>query len=168
LHLLSALEAALDKHAGQPSLAPTYNARLLSRSEALSSDISSLLQTSSEPSVWQTHPLYQSFLPLPTAVSNYVARINEISDSSDPTPLVAHSYVRYLGDLSGGQFIKRIVTKAYGLDESAVNFYEFGKLGGSGPTGANIGDMRKVKDWFREGIDTGVPGDDFAKGESPP
>lgn len=131
-------------------------------------DIGSLLQTTADPAEWQGHPLYQSFLPLPPAVADYTARINELSDSSDPTPLLAHSYVRYLGDLSGGQFIKRIVMKAYGLDQSSINFYEFGKLGESGATGASIGDMRKVKEWFRDGIDAGVPGDDSAKGELSP
>ncbi|KAG8963483.1 hypothetical protein FRC03_002952 [Tulasnella sp. 419] len=158
-HLYDTLEHALDLHASHPSLAPTYNARLLARSEAISNDIAHLLDVSSvSPDEWQAHPLYQSFLPLPSALTAYTSRIEEISSSSDPTPLLAHSYVRYLGDLSGGQVVKRIIQKAYGLEDSGYSFYEFGKLDGSSSGGelANLGDMKKLKEWFRAGIDSGV------------
>jgi len=86
-----------------------------------------------------------------------VNRINSISDSSDPSALLAHSYVRYLGDLSGGQSIRRVIAKAYELDEMSgigLEFYEFKELGGS--RRASQGDMKKIKEWFREGMNVGV------------
>ena len=56
---------------------------------------------------------------------DYVARIKEISDT-EPTLLVAHAYVRYLGDLSGGQALKNIVRSALNLPpEQGTKFYEF-------------------------------------------
>lgn len=84
-------------------------------------------------------------------------RINSISDSSDPSALLAHSYVRYMGDLSGGQSIRRVIAKAYELDEMSgigLEFYEFKELGGS--RRASQGDMKKIKKWFREGMNVGA------------
>jgi len=68
--------------------------------------------------------------------------------------------VRYLGDLSGGQTIRRRVARAYGLsdeDGAGVSFYEFSRLGGGGT--ASIGDMRKIKMWYRDGMNTGIADD---------
>lgn len=84
-------------------------------------------------------------------------RINSISDSPDPSALLAHSYVRYLGDLSGGQSIRRVIAKAYKLDEMSgigLEFYEFKELGGS--RRASQGDMKTIKEWFREGMNVGA------------
>lgn len=40
----------------------------------------------------------------------------------------AHAYVRYLGDLSGGQAIKAILQRAYHLPDAAVQFYTFSEV----------------------------------------
>lgn len=42
--------------------------------------------------------------------------------------LVAHHYTRYLGDLSGGQAIGRILDRTYGLDGAGVAFYAFAAI----------------------------------------
>jgi heme oxygenase len=39
--------------------------------------------------------------------------------------LVAHHYTRYLGDLSGGQAIGRILDRTFGLGGAGLAFYEF-------------------------------------------
>eukprot|EP00121_Abeoforma_whisleri_P005982 Awhi_evm1s5431 len=49
----------------------------------------------------------------------YLNRLNEITRTK-PFLLVAHVYVRYLGDLSGGQVLKRIVRKALNLQHFDV------------------------------------------------
>lgn len=55
----------------------------------------------------------------------YVDRIKEISNS-DPALLVAHSYVRYMGDLSGGQALKNIIRSALSLPpDQGTNFHQF-------------------------------------------
>ena len=38
---------------------------------------------------------------------------------------MAHAYVRYLGDLSGGQMMGRSVAKTYDAGEAGTNFYNF-------------------------------------------
>lgn len=157
----------MDAHCTHPSLAPTYNPAILRRADALSSDISHFLScTTTSPAEWQQHPLYtDSFLPLPASLVRYISRLDMITQSSDPTPLLAHSYVRYLGDLSGGQYIKRILLKTYHVDETFMTFYEFRKLGGDhGTEMVGMGDMRKLKDWFKKGLDEGV-GEDVTKKE---
>lgn len=170
----------MERHASNPVLGPTYNPTLLARAPALLSDISSIL---GHPlSDIHSHPLFSSLAISPSAAPNakplanlkdipagleeYVSRLSTLAVSPDPAPLLAHAYVRYLGDLSGGQQIKRRVQKAYGLDEETgegVKFFEFGKLGGA-PGSANMGDMKKIKEWYRDGMNAGVGEDKDLKG----
>jgi len=89
----------------------------------------------------------------PPPLSDYVQRIEELSNSNDPCALLAHTYVRYLGDLSGGQSIRHTLAKAYNLDEAAgfgISFYGFKELRSSKT--ASQGEMKRIKDWFREGM----------------
>ncbi|KAF7422723.1 hypothetical protein PC9H_010879 [Pleurotus ostreatus] len=142
-HIYGAIEEALERHAANTVLQPTYNPILLARKSSLSADISAVLQVPE--SSWQAHPIYT---------------ITDI-ESTDPSLLLAHSYARYLGDLSGGQVIKHRTAKAYGLDEQSnigLSFYTFRQLGSSVPA-TSQGDMKKIKVWFKAGMDAGV-GDD--------
>lgn len=147
-----------------PVLEPIYNPALLQRAPALSSDIAQLLQVPE--SDWQSHPIHTSLMSSPpAALTTYVDRISAISNSDDPSPLVAHAYVRYLGDLSGGQNIRHTLAKAYDLDEAAgegVSFYAFKELASSKV--ASLGEMRRIKDWFRDGMDKGTEGNVSVKG----
>ncbi|KAJ3890774.1 hypothetical protein GG344DRAFT_48732 [Lentinula edodes] len=149
-------KVGLERHATHPVLEPTYNPPLLRRAPSLSSDIAQLLQVSE--STWKSHPIHQSLITSPPkAMSTYVNRIHDISNSGDPTPLVAHAYVRYLGDLSGGQTIRHSLAKAYDLDEASgegLSFYAFKELSSSKP--ASLGEMKRIKDWFRNGMNEGA------------
>ncbi len=59
------------------------------------------------------------------AGKTYVNRIKEVA-VTNPSLLVAHAYVRYMGDLSGGQSLKKIVRKALNLPENeGTRFHEF-------------------------------------------
>lgn len=69
----------------------------------------------------------EKIVPSP-AVNHYLSRIKEVA-KTNPTLLVAHAYVRYMGDLSGGQGLKHIARKAYKLpDNRGTQFYEFSGL----------------------------------------
>ncbi|MBE3001914.1 biliverdin-producing heme oxygenase [Nocardiopsis sp. HNM0947] len=65
----------------------------------------------------------------PTAPTRtYVARLQQMADH--PEGFVAHHYTRYLGDVSGGQFISKVARQTYGFDDGpGVCFYDFGALG---------------------------------------
>jgi heme oxygenase len=55
----------------------------------------------------------------------YVARLREVCFDW-AGGFVAHHYVRYLGDLSGGQIIRRILARTYGLGhDDGTSFYHF-------------------------------------------
>lgn len=63
------------------------------------------------------------------------------------------------------------IRKAYGLvDKQGTTFYEFVVMGSEGkselPT-ANIGEIKSIKRWFKNGIDAGVGNDVKAKGQVP-
>ncbi|KAI0826854.1 hypothetical protein BC628DRAFT_1372184 [Trametes gibbosa] len=161
-HVYDAFERALEQHATHPVLSPTHNPGLFARTASISADISYLLGVPE--ASWKTHPLHVALLTTasPPALTQYVARIEELAAGPDSARLLAHAYVRYLGDLSGGQFIRRRIVKAYGLEDGAgVSFYDFRPLGGASAssTSGTMGDLKKIKEWYREGMNAGV-GDD--------
>lgn len=113
LHALyAALEQALERNAAAPVVAPVRMPTLY-RGPALAQD----LEHFSGPS-WEG-------LPLTPAMRAYVARIEEVSAGA-PHLLAAHAYVRYLGDLSGGQMLVKVIRRSFGLtDKDGTAFYRF-------------------------------------------
>lgn len=59
------------------------------------------------------------------AATAYAARIGECA--TDPVRYIAHHYTRYLGDLSGGRAIGRILAREYGT-ERGFAFYDFPEI----------------------------------------
>lgn len=77
------------------------------------------------------------------AAQAYIERIRNVSASA-PELLVAHSYTRYLGDLSGGQILKKIAQRAMNLaDGEGTAFYEF----------QEIPDEKEFKTLYRSTLD---------------
>ena len=73
----------------------------------------------------------------------YVERIREVAQT-EPELLVAHCYTRYLGDLSGGQILKKISQRAMNLsDGEGTAFYEF----------EQIPDEKAFKNKYRQAMD---------------
>jgi heme oxygenase len=63
------------------------------------------------------------------AARAYALHLRQI-DATDPLLLVAHSYVRYLGDLSGGQILQEIIARALSLTgDDGTRFYRFAAPG---------------------------------------
>jgi len=61
------------------------------------------------------------------AADAYCARLRAAA-TEWPALLVAHHYTRYLGDLSGGQAIGRILDRAFELDGAGIAFYDFPEI----------------------------------------
>lgn len=79
--------------------------------------------------------------PVPSAVG-LADRVREMAER--PGPWVAHAWVRYMGDLSGGQVLARIVARSYGLaDDVGTAFYRF----------PEISDGDAFKATYRDGLD---------------
>jgi heme oxygenase len=77
------------------------------------------------------------------ATEGYVSRLDEVASTS-PEAFVAHHYTRYMGDLSGGQFIARAVRGAYELPGNAgTEFFVFD----------GIADLGVFKDEYRRRLD---------------
>jgi heme oxygenase len=77
------------------------------------------------------------------ATSAYLVRLREVASTS-PTGLLAHHYVRYLGDLSGGQVISAMLRRHYDAPAEALSFYDFGA----------VGDVVPYKRRYRELLDS--------------
>ena len=63
---------------------------------------------------------------------------------------------------------RRRVAKAYGLEDGAgLSFYEFRPLAGTtvAGEGANAGEMKRIKEWYREGMNAGVGDNKELKGD---
>jgi len=63
-------------------------------------------------------------LPMLPAAIEYVDAIAR-AGTGDGGRLVAHAYARYLGDLSGGQILKRLLARSLDLHPAALSFYDF-------------------------------------------
>jgi heme oxygenase len=116
LHALyDALEGALRRHAAHPAIAP-LDAATLYRTNALAHDLAALRAAGiADP---RPEP--------PAAARDYVARLARL-EAREPVRLVAHAYVRYLGDLAGGQLLAPIVERTYRLAPGdATRFYAYG------------------------------------------
>lgn len=109
-----ALEGAIGRHAGHALIAPVWQPGL-ARSAALQSDLIALHGAN-----WAV-----ALDPVPQALS-YADRVREL-EFAEPALLLAHAYVRYLGDLSGGQILRRVVGQRLALaDGRGLAFYDFG------------------------------------------
>lgn len=70
---------------------------------------------------------WQRQLPLLPAAKAYAQRIEHVVEDA-PTRLIGHIYTRYLGDLSGGRILRRILSKTYQLADDDMHFYSFPQI----------------------------------------
>ncbi|MBM2614079.1 biliverdin-producing heme oxygenase [Actinoplanes sp. LDG1-06] len=76
------------------------------------------------------------------ATRRYVERLREQCHHS-AVHFIAHHYVRYLGDLSGGLMVGRKVAQTYGLGPGGIAFYSF----------LDIPDAKAYKSAYRTRLD---------------
>jgi len=128
----SAMEEEMAKHTDHPIVSKIYFPEL-NRKESLEQDLQYYFGNN-----WQ-----ETVAPSPAGEA-YINRIREVSAQS-PELLVAHSYTRYLGDLSGGQILKGIAQRAMNLEEGeGTSFYEFDE----------ISDEKAFKDKYRAALNS--------------
>ncbi|MEV6634090.1 biliverdin-producing heme oxygenase [Actinoplanes sp. NPDC051470] len=58
------------------------------------------------------------------ATRAYTARLREVAFDRAPA-FIAHHYTRYLGDLSGGQYLGPAIARSYGLNGDGHRFFVF-------------------------------------------
>ena len=125
-----AMEEEMEKLRQHPIISSIYFPQL-NRKQALEQDL-----------FFYYGPNWRSEISLSEAGAAYVDRIHVIA-ASKPELLVAHSYTRYLGDLSGGQILKGIAQRAMNLDNGGTAFYEF----------KDIDDEKAFKNQYRQAMD---------------
>lgn len=110
-----ALERATARMADHPVAAPFITSRL-TRLPALEADLGFLIG-----------PDWRSRVEPLASTAEYVDRLDGLASVSAGA-FVAHHYTRYLGDLSGGQFIRTVLQRHYGFETNGVGFYVFAEV----------------------------------------
>lgn len=114
-HIYEALEQEVRELARDPKYTELFDPAL-ERSAQLTKDLQVLLPA-------------EGFSVLPQALpatKTYIAAIR--AAAAEPARLVAHHYLRYLGDLSGGLAIGKLVARHYGISPAALNMWDFGQI----------------------------------------
>lgn len=112
--IYGALERALQAQRDHPIVGPLLRPAFR-RAPALAHDLEALVAFG---------------VPMPAVApdaTRYAAHLDALA-VEDPPRLLAHAWLRYLGDLNGGQVVGRIVRDALALPPAAVRFYEFPEL----------------------------------------
>ncbi|KFR12015.1 Heme oxygenase 2, partial [Opisthocomus hoazin] len=114
----SALEEEMDRNKDNPVFAPLYFPLELHRQEALVKDLKYFYGED-----------WKEKIQCSEATQHYVDRIHHVGQH-EPELLVAHAYTRYMGDLSGGQVLKKVAQRALKLPgtEEGVQFYIFDNI----------------------------------------
>jgi heme oxygenase (biliverdin-producing, ferredoxin) len=126
--IYEAIEEELEKNKNDSVLSKIYYPKELSRLNSLKKDLE----------YFYGKDFIKKIKPL-NSTTKYVQRIHETAESK-PYLLVSHSYTRYLGDLFGGQILKKIAKKALNLESNlGICFYDFD----------NIKDLKEFKNEFK-------------------
>lgn len=125
----SALEEEMDRNKDHVAFAPLYFPTELHRKKALTRDMEYFFGEDWEEQVQCSQ-----------ATQKYVERIHYVGQN-EPELLVAHAYTRYMGDLSGGQVLKKVAQRALKLPSTGegTQFYLF----------ENIDNAQKFKQFYR-------------------
>ncbi len=125
------MEAALERTREHPALSALRFPEL-DRAESVAADLATL-----HGATWRRD------LPPSPAARTYIDRIGQ-AEARHPERLAAHAYVRYLGDLSGGQMLKKLIGQSLGLNGTeGLAFYEF----------PEVPDAAVFKDGYRRRLD---------------
>uniref|UniRef100_A0A3Q2FSN4 heme oxygenase (biliverdin-producing) n=1 Tax=Cyprinodon variegatus TaxID=28743 RepID=A0A3Q2FSN4_CYPVA len=113
--IYSAMEDELERNKDHPYLAPIYFPTELYRREALAQDLQYFYGAD-----------WESLISPSAATKLWVKRIREVG-KKDPGMLLAHCYVRYIGDLSGGHLLNNVAKKVLKLPATGegLKFYTF-------------------------------------------
>ncbi|MER3395147.1 MAG: biliverdin-producing heme oxygenase [Microcella pacifica] len=113
--IYEALESVQPAMRANPAVAP-FLSPALTRLPALESDLAFLLGDD-----WRAR-----IAPL-DITRRYAARILEVA-ATWPAGYIAHHYTRYLGDLSGGQYIAKVMARRFGFETNGIGFYLFDRI----------------------------------------
>jgi heme oxygenase len=112
----STLEAEVRRHLDKPTVRTLYFPEL-ERTAKLEDDLN-----------YYYGENWREQIAATPAGQRYVDRIRAVS-AQNPTLLIAHAYVRYMGDLSGGQSLRNIARSAMNLPpDQGTGLHEFDQI----------------------------------------
>jgi heme oxygenase len=126
----TALEHGLDRHRDSPGVRQVALPALY-RAGALASDLAAL-----------SGRKWDRSLALLPAGERYEHAVTQAAEGNGAR-LIAHAYARYLGDLSGGQVMKRLLAQSLALAPQSLAFYDF----------PEIADASAFKTEYRDALD---------------
>jgi heme oxygenase len=135
-----AMEVGLEGHRMTPGVGELARPEVY-RSNALEADLIKL-----------EGPRWREALPLLPAGARYADCVMTAAEG-DGVALIGHAYVRYLGDLSGGQILKRLLAKSLSITPTALSFYDF----------PEIRDLGAYKQSFRDALNRSTREGDRAR-----
>lgn len=106
------MEHRLDGHRDTPGVRMIVQPAVF-RTRALESDLKALCGEG-----------WGSSLPLLPAGERYQQQVVAAAHGTGAR-LIAHAYTRYLGDLNGGQFLRRLLAQSLALGPDMLSFYDF-------------------------------------------
>lgn len=146
LVIYRALENALAAHVEHPQLGAFLDPKL-SRVAALEADMAF-----HHGADWEAQ-LADGRIEIVPATRTYADVLENVGAESIEF-LLAHHYVRYMGDLSGGQIIQRLVQRHYGIADEGLNFYTFPEIDKPKPYKDGYRNLMDSTDFTREQKDT--------------
>jgi heme oxygenase len=108
----NAMEQGLARHHDTPGL-DRVSAYRFDRAGAIAADLDALCGGD-----------WTSAIPLLPAGEKYAEAIAQAAEG-DGSRLIAHAYTRYLGDLSGGQIVERLLAKSMQFRPDQLSMYDF-------------------------------------------
>lgn len=130
LPVYQALEAGLERHRATPGVGLLAEPAVF-RARAIVRDLDHLYLDD-----------WCEGLPVLPSAERYRAAVADAA-RGDGIRLIAHAYVRYLGDLSGGRMMRGLVARSLRLPDEALGFYAF----------PDIADPDRFKGDYRRAID---------------
>jgi heme oxygenase len=122
----AALEAGLERHRATPGVGRFARPETY-RTDELAADLAAL---------------EMGDLAMLPAGEAYAASVSQAAEG-DGIGLIGHAYTRTLGDLSGGQIMRRLLGRSLDLGEATLGFYRF----------AGIDDMAAYKAGYHTDLD---------------
>lgn len=128
------LENGLERHRDAPGIGAAAQPAVY-RAAALESDLSALCG-----------PGWQHGIAILPAAERYASAVADAA--ADGWRLIAHAYVRYLGDLSGGRILRGIVARSLSLEASQLAFYDY----------PGVANLEALKTGYRIDLDRAAAG----------
>lgn len=120
--IYSIMEDLMNEISEKSKTLEAMNFPVLHRRKTLEEDLEFFYGSSWQAKIMTNSLDYRDVLNMSPATANYVSRLRQCALQENAGELlIAHAYTRYLGDLSGGQLLKRMTRRSLNLPAAPRN-----------------------------------------------